>query len=815
MQGEQIVSDSKNGNEKSSKAPKLGVETIADFAKKVNRSAETVLKQLQEAGATVSSVTDEMTAEQKRTLLTFLRRSHGAKPVAKKSFTIKRKASRVITDKGKKIQIQVRKKEKVEEEVMEEPQAKELPLQPEIDLATADAAPKIISIPSTQSKKEPAEKKTTAAKPAEKPAAEGEKPKRGKPRRKHRELKEQRESESFFGKEVSSRSSFRRRKQQKGVVQLEHGFAMPTEPVVYEVKIPETISVADLAQKMSVKAAEVIKMMMGMGAMVTINQMIDQETAAIVVEEMGHTPVLMQADAVEVDIATIAAAPQGEAKSRAPVVTIMGHVDHGKTSLLDKIRSTTVTTSEAGGITQHIGAYQVKTDKGVITFLDTPGHEAFTAMRARGAKCTDIVVLVVAADDGVMPQTIEAIQHAKAAQVPIIVAVNKIDKPEADPEKIKTELSQHEVIPEDWGGDVQFQPLSAKTGEGIDNLLDAILLQAEVLELKAPDAGPAQGLVIESRLDRGRGPVATVLVMSGCLASGDVLLAGREYGRVRAMMGDDGQRRKSAGPSTPVEILGLSGVPSAGEEVVVVQTERKAREVALFRQGRYREVRLARQQAAKLENIFANAGEGKPGILNVVLKTDVQGSLEAIAEALRKISTDEVKVTIVASAVGGITESDVNLAIASNAVILGFNVRADAAARSLVAKEGVDLHYYSVIYTLIDEIKAALSGLLKPTIEETIVGLAQVRDVFRVAKYGAIAGCIVTEGVIKRNLPIRVLRDNVVIFEGELESLRRFKEDIGEVRNGMECGIGVKNYKDVKVGDQIEVYKVVTIERTL
>jgi translation initiation factor IF-2 len=595
---------------------------------------------------------------------------------------------------------------------------------------------------------------------------------------------------------------------------LEQSFEKPTAPIIREILIPETITVASLAQKMSIKAAEVIKAMMKMGAMATINQVIDQETAAIIVEEMGHKPKLLKENAVEAILLT-QGAQIGDLKPRAPVVTIMGHVDHGKTSLLDYIRRTKVTSIEAGGITQHIGAYHVNTDKGMITFLDTPGHEAFTAMRARGAKSTDIVILVVAADDGVKPQTIEAVQHAKAASVPILVAVNKMDKPDADPDRVKNELSSFEVIAEDWGGDTMFVNISAKTGIGIDNLLESILLQAEVMELKASNEGPAKGVVIESRLDRGRGPVATVLVQGGRLERGNILLAGCEYGRVRAMIGDNGRQTDAAGPSIPVEVLGLSGAPNAGDDVIVVPNEKKAREIALFRQGKYREVKLARQRAANLENIFERMNQGEVSTLSIVLKADVQGSLEAINDALLKLSTNEVKVSIIASGVGGITESDVNLAIASNAIIIGFNVRADQSARRLVEVEGVDLRYYSVIYDLIDEVKSALSGLLAPEYQEKIVGLAEVREVFRSSKFGAIAGCMVIEGLVKRNLPIRVLRENVVVYQGQLESLRRFKEDAAEVRQGMECGIGVKDYNDVKVGDHIEVFETHEVARKI
>lgn len=594
-----------------------------------------------------------------------------------------------------------------------------------------------------------------------------------------------------------------------------HGFSKPVDPMTHEVSVPETISVAELAGRMAVKGSEVVKVMMGMGAMATINQIIDQDTAVLVVEEMGHVAKPVSSTAVE-DSLQEESVDHYEQESRAPVVTIMGHVDHGKTSLLDYIRRACVTEGEAGGITQHIGAYHVETDKGIITFLDTPGHEAFTAMRARGAKSTDIVILVVAADDGVMPQTLEAIAHAKAAEVPIIVAVNKIDKPEADPDRVKNELGSHNVIPEDWGGENIFVNISAKTGENIDGLLDAILVQAEVLELTARADGPAHGLVIESRIDKGRGPVATLLVQEGTLKQGDIVLAGLEYGRVRAMIDESGRKTESAGPSIPVEILGLSNAPQGGDDFIVVRSDKKAREVALFRQGKFRQVKLAKQQAAKLENIFERMGESDDvAVLNILLKADVQGSVEALTESLQKLSNDEVKVAIISSAVGGITTSDVNLAIASQAVIIGFNVRADASARRLVEEEGIDLHYYSVIYDAIDHVKQSLTGMLKPRTEEKIVGLAEVREVFRSPKFGAVAGCMVIDGFVRRSLPIRVLRDNVVIYEGELESLRRFKDDQSEVRKGTECGIGVKNYNDVKAGDQIEVFEVVQVAREL
>ena len=596
---------------------------------------------------------------------------------------------------------------------------------------------------------------------------------------------------------------------------LQQAFTKPAQAVTRDVVIGETITVAELANKMAVKATEIIKTMMKMGEMVTINQVIDQETAQLVAEEMGHKVILRKENELE-EAVMEDRDTNAELVTRAPVVTIMGHVDHGKTSLLDYIRKAKVAAGEAGGITQHIGAYHVETDDGkMITFLDTPGHAAFTSMRARGAKATDIVVLVVAADDGVMPQTIEAIQHAKAAGAPIVVAVNKIDKPEANPDRVEQELLQHEVVSEKFGGDVQFVPVSAKKGMGIDDLLEAILLQSEVLELTAVKEGMASGVVIESYLDKGRGPVATILVQSGTLNKGDIVLCGFEYGRVRAMRDENGKEIEAAGPSIPVEVLGLSGVPAAGDEATVVRDEKKAREVALYRQGKFRDVKLARQQKAKLENMFSNMAEGDVAELNVIVKADVQGSVEAIVQSLHELSTAEVKVKVVGSGVGGITETDATLAAASNAIVLGFNVRADASARRIIESENIDLRYYSIIYELLNEIKAAMSGMLQPEFKQEIIGLAEVRDVFRHPKFGAIAGCMVTEGIVKRNNPIRVLRDNVVIFEGELESLRRFKDDVSEVRNGMECGIGVKNYNDVKVGDQIEVFEVVEIKRSI
>jgi translation initiation factor IF-2 len=592
-----------------------------------------------------------------------------------------------------------------------------------------------------------------------------------------------------------------------------HGFEMPTAPVKREVPVGETITVAELAQRMAIKATEVIKVLMNMGTMATINQPIDQDTAVLVVEELGHTPKVLKENQIEQDLQG-AGAEADQSEPRPPVVTVMGHVDHGKTSLLDYIRTTKVAAGEAGGITQHIGAYHVETPKGVVTFLDTPGHAAFTAMRARGAKATDVVVLVVAADDGVMPQTVEAIQHARAANVPIVVAVNKIDKSEADPDRVRTELSKHEVIPEEWGGQNIFVNVSARSGQGVDQLLDSILLQAEVLELSAPRSGLASGIVIESSIEKGRGAVATVLVKKGTLKMGDPILAGPEFGRVRAMFDETGRAVQEAPPSMPVQVLGLSGAPNAGEELLAVESERKAREVALYRQGKFRDVKLARQ-ATRAEDVFSQMGEDKAGVINVLLKADVQGSAEALRDALTKLSTDEVQVKIIASGLGGITVSDVQLAAASKARIIGFNVRADAGARDAVKETGAEIRYYSIIYEAIDDVKQLMSGLLQPEIKEQILGTAQVRDVFRSSKFGVVAGCLVTEGVVKRNNPIRVLRENVVIFEGALESLRRFKDDVGEVRAGTECGIGVKNYQDVRVGDQIECFARFEVARTV
>ncbi|MFW6041755.1 MAG: translation initiation factor IF-2 [Guyparkeria sp.] len=716
--------------------------------------------------------------------------------------------------------------EQAEEKAEAEAPAEEKPAESEEKAAEAEeaAAEPAKGEESTEGKEEDEEKGKPksrlriVAMPEEAPgipvSQEEERHKRGKHGGKGRHAREKAREELHLG----AGAGRRRKKGKKGAasrtaVATRHTFEKPTAPVVRDVNVPESISVEELAQRMAVKGVDVVKALFNMGVMATINQVLDQDTAILVVEEMGHKPHAESETAIEDE--ALEQVKQGEAKPRPPVVTVMGHVDHGKTSLLDYIRRAKVTAGEAGGITQHVGAYHVDTPRGTVTFLDTPGHEAFTAMRARGASATDVVVLVVAADDGVMPQTKEAIHHARAGDVPMVVAVNKIDKEGADPERVRAELSQEEVISEEWGGDTQFVHVSAHTGEGIDQLLEAILLQAELQELKAPEEGHAVGTVVESSLEKGRGPVATILVQSGTLKKGDTVVVGKEYGRVRALLDENGKQVKSAGPSIPVVVLGLSGTPEAGDELVVIEDERKAREIAEFREAKQRDSRLAAQQAAKLENLFEQMKEGEVESLNVLVKADVQGSAEAIRDSLQKLSTDEVKVNVLMSGVGGINESDINLAATSSAIVIGFNVRADAAARKTAAEQDVEIRYYSVIYEMLDDVKAAMTGLLGTETQEKFVGLAEVRDVFRSPKLGAIAGCMVTEGVVKRNNPIRVLRDNVVIYEGELESLRRFKDDVQEVRSGMECGIGVKNYNDVKVGDQIEVFERVEVQRTL
>jgi translation initiation factor IF-2 len=689
-----------------------------------------------------------------------------------------------------------------EQHAREDAERRERELQRHVPEEPREIQPKAVAQPKAAAAK-PAAQKPAVAPPAP-PVAD-----RAQPTRYGRE-------ELHVTGDVSNRYKKKRRVKGRPVSvgnDARHAFEMPTTPQKREVAVGETITVAELAAKMAIKATEVIKVLMNIGIMATINQPLDQETAVLVVEELGHTAKLQREDQIEEDL-------QGEASAedtstpRPPVVTVMGHVDHGKTSLLDYIRTTKVAAGEAGGITQHIGAYRVQTAKGVITFLDTPGHAAFTAMRARGAKATDVVVLVVAADDGVMPQTIEAIEHARAANVPIVVAINKIDKSDADPERVRNELAKHDVIPEAWGGQNMFVNVSARTGDGIDQLLDAILLQAEVLELSSTLTGPASGIVIESSIEKGRGPVATVLVKKGTLHMGDFILAGTEFGRVRAMFDETGASVQEAGPSTPVAVLGLSGAPKAGDDLLVVESERKAREVALYRQGKFRDVKLAKT-ATRAEDVFSQLETDKAGVVVVLLKADVQGSQEALREALTKLSTAEVSVKVIASGIGGITASDVQLAAASKALIIGFNVRADSGAREAIKDLGVDVRYYSIIYEAIDDVKAMMSGMLAPEVKETIVGIAQVRDVFRSSKFGVVAGCLITEGVVKRNNPIRVLRESVVIFEGQLESLRRFKDDVGEVRAGTECGIGVKNYQDVRVGDQIECYTRTEVARTV
>ncbi|MGA7951600.1 MAG: translation initiation factor IF-2 [Thiobacillaceae bacterium] len=711
-------------------------------------------------------------------------------------------------------ELKVRELEAKRHQALQDRQAEDVRVKQDLEVARksadtarveAEKAPK--AEPSTGTLHKPAK---PPEKPGEKKAGKKNKPSERDEAHKRRGLKVRGDSGSdggWRGKKAGGKHK---------VTEGEHQFVAPTEPMVHEVLVPETISVGDLAHKMAVKAAEVIKVLMKLGSMVTINQVLDQETAMIVVEEMGHVAKPAALDTPEDFLETSGEGlDTAEAVHRAPVVTVMGHVDHGKTSLLDYIRRAKVAAGEAGGITQHIGAYHVETTKGMITFLDTPGHEAFTAMRARGAKVTDLVVLVVAADDGVMPTTIEAIHHAKAAGQVILVAVNKIDKPDANPERIRQEMSSQQVVPEEWGGDSMFVDVSAKSGQGIDNLLDAILLQAEVLELKAPKEAPAKGVIIESRLDKGRGPMATLLVQSGTLKRGDVILAGQAFGRVRAMQDENGKTINEAGPSIPVEIQGLSDVPNAGDDALVLPDERRAREIALFRQGKYRDVKLAKQQAAKLESMFDQMGEGEVKQMPLILKADVQGSYEGLANALQKLSTAEVKVNIIHSGVGAVSESDVNLALASKAVVIGFNVRADALARKLAESSGVDIRYYNIIYEAVDEVKAALSGMLSPEKKESVTGQVEIRQVFRISKVGAVAGCMVLSGVIKRNSRVRLLRDNVVLLDGELDSLKRFKDDVKEVKEGFECGLSLKNFNDINEGDQVEAYEVVEVARTL
>lgn len=876
--------------------------TVQQLAEVVGASVERLLTQMKEAGLPHSEAEEAVSDEDKQTLLTFLKRSHGESTEAPKRITLKRKKISTLRTSGsqgkKTVNVEVRKKrtyvkrdpeemaaeaaaaeaeaeaveeseidspstepaqdeyvatvdEPVEAEVVEEEETAEdlANLDPEVLRQRAAERRKRQESEQAQARKEAlaarkAEEERKAAEAATQPKQEKSAEAVKRPKRLHAAPSEQpkedqrrktrgrldRNAPAGRGKQRGHNLSLsdldaaegglaRRRGRKKIKATHEehskHGFEMPTEKKLAEVELADMISVAGLAQQMSVKSGEVIKELMKLGVMATINQMIDQDTATLVVEELGHTVKLISADALEEKLEETLAQHEGTNEPRAPVVTVMGHVDHGKTSLLDYIRKSRVASGEAGGITQHIGAYHVETDHGMISFLDTPGHAAFTAMRARGAKSTDIVILVVAADDGVMPQTEEAINHARAAEVPLIVAVNKIDKEGADPERVKNELSAKEVIPEDWGGDTQFVNVSALTGDGVDALLDAVLLQSELLELTAPRDVPAQGIVIESRLDKGRGSVASILVQSGTLRQGDIVLAGLQYGRVRAMLDENGKPIQEAGPSIPVEILGLDGTPDAGDQFAAVESEKRAREVADFRAEKSRETKMARQQAAKLDNMFESMTAGEKKTLNIVVKADVRGSLEAIQTALLELGNEEVQVNIVTGGVGGIAETDVTLAMTSSAVIFGFNVRAENTARKLIEDEGMDLRYYNVIYDLIDDVKQALSGMLAPEMREEIIGIAEVRDVFRSPKFGQIAGCMVTEGAVLRAKPIRVLRDNVVIYEGELESLRRHKDDVNEVRAGTECGIGVKNYTDVKVGDQIEVYDVKEIARSL
>jgi translation initiation factor IF-2 len=854
--------------------------TVSQLASDVGIPVDRLLKQLSDAGISKQSAEDLITEQEKMDLLNHLRRAHGKKEAAGggRKIALKRKtttelhqpvagrttARTAAARAGKTVSVEVRRKRavikpqvddaakqeellrqaeeakralaeqaeqrrQVEQESEARHRAEEARRQAEEDerrksdesrQAAEDAerreAEEKARLEAEQLRaQQEAEQRKTAEKPAKKAkrhreGGEVDRPPRGRQGR--------RELHVASGKRGQRAGKAARRSSRDAMAgDSQHGFQRPTAPVIKEVAVPETISVGDLAQRMSVKAGELIKTLMKMGMMVTINQVLDQETAILVVEEMGHSAVQQKQDDVEEEILAAAEEEQqqGDLQARAPVVTIMGHVDHGKTSLLDHIRRTRVAAGEAGGITQHIGAYHVETDHGMISFLDTPGHAAFSAMRARGAQATDIVILVVSADDGVMPQTKEAIQHARAAKVPIVVAINKIDKPDANPDRVMQELVAEEVVPEDWGGDTQFVKVSAKTGEGIDQLLEAVLLQSEVLELNAVHEGFAKGIIVESSLDKGRGPVATVLVQSGTLKRGDAVVAGPEYGRVRAMFDETGHSVKEAGPSIPVQVLGLSAAPSAGDDLIALADERKARELADLRRTRHRDSRLAEQKSTKLDQLFSQMAEGEVSYINLIVKGDVQGSVEALRESLLKIETDEAKVRLVASGVGGITESDANLAVTSNAILIGFNVRADASARRVVEEHGLDLRYYSIIYEVIDDVKQAISGLLSPVIKEEIIGLAEVRDVFRSSKLGAIAGCMVVEGTVRRHNPIRVLRDNVVIYEGELESLRRFKDDVNEVKAGTECGIGVKNYNDVKPGDHIEVFERTEVARQL
>jgi translation initiation factor IF-2 len=832
--------------------------SVAQFASELKVPPSVLLEQLRAAGVEKRVPEDSLSDQDKSRLLEYLRRTHGSVET-KNKITLTRKQTSEIrktdaTGKYRTVQVEVRKKrvfvKRDPAEVTAAAVAAETPPSPaaapsvdvrerELREEEARREQQLAELQAAELReKQERERKEAEQKQAEQKAVEtasaspagattlhapktaeaktDKKPKKAKPTTVLRDDSVRRRQIKTRGDAGGGVGGWHAR----GGTRHKGGggettFAQPTEPMVREIAVPETIAVGELAHRMSVKAAEVIKALMKLGTMATINQVLDQETAMIVVEEMGHKAKPAKLDDPESYLVETDAHPAAEALPRPPVVTVMGHVDHGKTSLLDYIRRTKVAAGEAGGITQHIGAYHVETPRGVVTFLDTPGHEAFTAMRARGAKVTDIVVLVVAADDGVMPQTVEAINHAKAARVPLVVAINKIDKHEANPEKVKQELLSHGVVPEEYGGDSPVVLVSAKTGKGVDELLEQLLLQAEVLELKAPVGAPARGVVIEARRDRGRGPVATLLVQSGTLNRGDIALIGAVYGRVRAMLDENGKPLQSAGPSIPVEIQGLSEVPAAGEDMMVLADERKAREIALFRQGRFRDVKLAKQQAAKLENVFEQMGEDEKKVLALVIKSDVQGSQEALVHALTRLATDEVKVSVVHAGVGGITESDVNLAMASRAVIIGFNTRADAAARKLAESAGIQVRYYNIIYDAVEEMKAALSGMLAPERKEAVIGMVEVRQVFRISKIGTVAGCYVLEGAVKRSAQVRVLRDNVVIHTGDIDSLKRFKDDVREVKAGFECGLSLKNFSDIKEGDQLEVFEVQEVARSL
>lgn len=823
--------------------------TVKQLAALVGIPAEQLLSQMVGAGIDKSSPDDVVTDDEKQRLLAHIRSGQTKVSAEPAKVTLRRKSTSTIKAGAGAVNVEVRKKRtyvhrdltaeaekqrETEEAKLREEQETQERARLEAEEAARIAATVVDTVqPEVVESVAPAEEVSIAPAVVEPPPP----PKEDDGRRHKKEPHVRRDrvdddEKRRQGKPLSRRDDKRgklvptedgrgpkmrgKRKPGKAAEELSsHKFEKPAAPMIREVKISGPVTVAELASQMAVKSGELIKILMKMGVMATINQVLDEDTAVLVVEEMGHKIEVVAEDALEQSVLDDYQELKGERTPRAPVVTVMGHVDHGKTSLLDRIRKSRVAAGEAGGITQHIGAYHVDTDNGMITFIDTPGHAAFTSMRARGAQVTDVVILVVAADDGVMPQTEEAVQHARAAGVPIVVAVNKIDKEDADPDRVKTELAGREVIPEDWGGDVQFIPVSAHTGEGIDQLLEAVLLQSELLELTAVHEGPARGTVVESRLDRGRGPVATVLVQNGLLKVGDAILAGEQVGKVRALVNENGQQIKQAGPSIPVEILGLSGTPDAGDELMVLESERKAREVAEFRAERTRDAEHKRQQAQKLDQMFANMEAGEVANLNLVLKTDVRGTLEALSVALQKLATAEVRVNLIAQGVGGITESDATLASSAGAIILGFNVRADAGARQVIERDGIELRYYSVIYDIVDDVKAAMSGLLAPELREEIVGIAEVRDVFNSPKFGQIAGCMVVEGIIYRNKKIRVLRDNVVVYEGELESLRRFKDDVNEVRNGTECGIGVKNYTDVKPGDKIEVFDVREVARKI